>query len=386
MKKPEKEPVVALVRKQVNNALRFSPRAWAKLIWLRDRGNTEISVFGVSTLADLLYIDDVKIIKQVASMASFDFDDEYLNHYLVDMVAAGRQPCEVMRIWIHTHPGGATPSGVDIATFDRTTKNADWGIMCIVGNDDATYARMRMRVSGGAIAIDVSLDVKVDWSGEFIGVTNEDAKQWNADYKECVTRAAPIACTRIPYANGGFGDGRAGYRHVTGYSEAWGGVNAEDDDRGFLFEDADRGFLPEGATGFLPDKEEEAAADCPSSDDGIDDYFGAQKIYLIELDSSGDTVVYTEQYWFQYLGTPELKVKEDAEVGSPRGICEESPEFWGEVKWSPEGDKETIVYKATLYHDGAFLPVGAEAAEADSTSAEEVEQEKEEPQSEPVGP
>ena len=362
-KKEEKELPVSLVRKKAINALRFSPRAWAKLIWLRDRGNTEISVFGVSRLTDLLYVEDVKIIKQVASVATFDFDEAYLNHYLVDMVQAGHQPCEVFRIWIHTHPGGASPSGVDIETFDRTTKNADWGVMCIVGKDDAKYARLRLRVSDGAIAVDVELDVKVDWSGEFVGVANENAQKWNAEYKECVSHRVVT-----PHVVVG---GHQGYRQGMdcGWYDAWDVPYGE----------------PEypGDSGFLPEKE----ADCPShdADDGIDDDFGAQKVYLIEQDGSGDTIVYTEDYWFQYDGTPELKVTAEMEVTTPRSICDESPQFWGEVDWDPE-DAKSFAIRVSIHHNGSFIPLTKPEAADNSVSADAPEKEEEEPQSESVGP
>ena len=53
-----------------NPMLRFSPTAWAKLLFFRDRGETEISGFGVTEPDDLLYVTDFITIKQEATIAS----------------------------------------------------------------------------------------------------------------------------------------------------------------------------------------------------------------------------------------------------------------------------------------------------------------------------
>ena len=140
-----------------------------------------------------------------------------------------------------------------------------------------------------------------------------------------------------------------------------------------------------GDTGFLPEEDDTDAP--PDDDEGIDDFFGSQKVYLIELNDSGDTVVYTEHYWFQYAGTPALKIKEDMEVCAPRSICDVTPQFWGEVKWSPTGDT-SLAHKTSVYYKGAFMalkepePVGVGVGAA---PAEEPKKE-EEPQGEPTGP
>ena len=40
-------------------SLRFSPTAWAKLLYLRDLGDTEVGGFGISAADDLLYVEDI---------------------------------------------------------------------------------------------------------------------------------------------------------------------------------------------------------------------------------------------------------------------------------------------------------------------------------------
>src|SRR4051812_35743192 len=38
--------------------LRFSPTAWAKLLFLRDIGDTEVGGFGITPADDLLFVED----------------------------------------------------------------------------------------------------------------------------------------------------------------------------------------------------------------------------------------------------------------------------------------------------------------------------------------
>jgi len=51
-------------------ALRFSPTAWAKLLYLRDLGETEVGGFGISAADDLLCIEDVELVRQVCTGVS----------------------------------------------------------------------------------------------------------------------------------------------------------------------------------------------------------------------------------------------------------------------------------------------------------------------------
>ena len=56
-------------------ALRFSPTAWAKLLYLRDSGDSEVGGFGISASDDLLYVEDVQLVRQVCTAISVAFDD-----------------------------------------------------------------------------------------------------------------------------------------------------------------------------------------------------------------------------------------------------------------------------------------------------------------------
>ncbi len=161
--------------------LRFTPPAWAKLRWLRDRGDTEIGGFGISSADDLLRIEDMVLVSQTATAVSVAFDDAAVADYFEDQVAAGRQPAEFARIWIHTHPGACPlPSATDERTFARVFGRCDWAVMLILARGGATYARLAWHVGpGGSLRV----PVRVDWTPPFGG---SDVPAWAAEYDRCV--------------------------------------------------------------------------------------------------------------------------------------------------------------------------------------------------------
>ena len=57
-------------------SLRLTPYAWAKLLYLRDLGDTEVSGFGITAADDLLLVEDVRLVRQVCTGVSVALDDE----------------------------------------------------------------------------------------------------------------------------------------------------------------------------------------------------------------------------------------------------------------------------------------------------------------------
>ncbi len=161
--------------------LRFTPPAWAKLHWLRDRGETEIGGFGISAPDDLLRIEDVVLVTQRTTAVSVAFEDAAVADYFEDQVAAGRQPAEFARIWIHTHPGDCPlPSATDERTFAQVFGRCDWAVMLILARGGATYARLAWHVGpGGSLRV----PVQIDWTPP-VGGSNVDA--WATEYDRCV--------------------------------------------------------------------------------------------------------------------------------------------------------------------------------------------------------
>ena len=68
--------------------LRFSPYAWAKLLYLRDLGPTEVGAFGISTVDDLLLVGDLALVRQQCTEVTVKFDDSAVADYFDCQVAA----------------------------------------------------------------------------------------------------------------------------------------------------------------------------------------------------------------------------------------------------------------------------------------------------------
>src|SRR4030066_729076 len=95
------------VQKNQKPMLRFSPTAWAKLLFMRDMTNNEVGGFGITEADDLLFVTDFALVKQKVTSVSVAFADESVADFFEDQVAAGRKPEQFARIWLHTHPGNS---------------------------------------------------------------------------------------------------------------------------------------------------------------------------------------------------------------------------------------------------------------------------------------
>jgi proteasome lid subunit RPN8/RPN11 len=179
--------------------LRFSPTAWAKLLFLRDCGPTEVGAFGLTPGADLLYVADIRLVRQACSVVSVAFDDTAVAEFFDEQVDAGLRPEQFGRIWIHSHPGAsAEPSFVDEETFARVFGTCDWSLMFILARGGESYCRLRFSAGpGGAFEIPVEVTFECAFAGS-------DFAAWGAEYAAAVRQAA---LTRP------FDDGRA---HVVG--------------------------------------------------------------------------------------------------------------------------------------------------------------------------
>ncbi len=166
--------------------LRFSPYAWAKLLFLRDAGGTEIGGFGITPADDLLLVEDICLVQQICSAVSVRFDDEAVADFFEQQVDLGRNPRQFARIWVHTHPGNsAQPSGTDEETFARCFGRSDWALMFILARGGETYSRLRFNVGpGGAL----ELGSGVDFSRPFEAACQD---QWAQEYRELVFDEGP---------------------------------------------------------------------------------------------------------------------------------------------------------------------------------------------------
>jgi len=166
-------------------ALRFSPTAWAKLLYFRDLGDTEVGGFGIAAKDDLLRIEDFVTIRQKVGMASVSFEDEAVAEFFEAQVDAGRKPEEFARIWLHTHPGDSPqPSMVDEETFERVFGRCDWAVMFVLGRGGKTYARLRFNVGPGGEGV---IPVEVDYGQEF---GPSDHEVWETEYRSNILAGA----------------------------------------------------------------------------------------------------------------------------------------------------------------------------------------------------
>ncbi len=162
--------------------LRFSPTAWAKLLFMRDVTANEVGGFGITEAENLLFVTDVVLVKQKVTAVSVSFEDESVADFFEDQVEAGRKPEQFARIWLHTHPGDSPePSVTDEATFARVFGSCDWAIMCIIAQNASTFARLRFNAGPGG---EVKIPVCVDYSCEFDAA---DFEIWQQQYLANVT-------------------------------------------------------------------------------------------------------------------------------------------------------------------------------------------------------
>lgn len=167
-------------RRKTTPMLRFTPTAWAKLLFLRDYGETEVGGFGICP-NDPLLVEDIAVPKQHCNVINVRFNDQSVADLFDRQVDAGLRPEQFARIWIHTHPcDSPEPSGTDEETFKRVFGSSDWALMFILAKGGKSYARLRFNRTPEA---EVMLQPRIDYSDEFEGT---DFGVWEAEYLNCV--------------------------------------------------------------------------------------------------------------------------------------------------------------------------------------------------------
>jgi proteasome lid subunit RPN8/RPN11 len=159
-------------------ARRFSPTAWAKLLYFRDKSPNEVGGFGITAPDDLLFIQEFLTVKQEVTCVSVKFDDEAVSQFFDQQVDLGRKPEQFARIWLHTHPGESPePSMTDEETFQRVFGSCQWAVMAIVAQDDSAYARLSFHLGPGG---QILLPTAVDFSRDF-GPSQHEC--WDVEYE-----------------------------------------------------------------------------------------------------------------------------------------------------------------------------------------------------------
>jgi len=170
---------------QMPPRLRFTPTAWAKLLFLRDRGESEVGGFGLAPSDDLLLVEDVALVQQQCGPASVVFDDDSVADFFDFQVDDGLRPEQFARVWVHTHPGRSPePSIVDEETFARVFAQSQWAVMFILAKGGQTYAQLRFNVGpGGSLEIPVAVEYGCPFGPS-------EHQRWEEEYRANVVTAA----------------------------------------------------------------------------------------------------------------------------------------------------------------------------------------------------
>jgi proteasome lid subunit RPN8/RPN11 len=164
--------------KPKRQTLRFSPTAWAKLLFFRDKSDNEIGGFGITEPDDLLFVKEFVTVKQEVTGVTVKFDDTAVADFFDVQVDLGRKPEQFARIWLHTHPGNSPePSMIDEETFTRVFGGCQWAVMFVLAQDNRTYAKLSFNVGPGG---QVLIPAEIDYSCDF-GPSNKDL--WDAEYQ-----------------------------------------------------------------------------------------------------------------------------------------------------------------------------------------------------------
>ena len=157
--------------------LRFSPTAWAKLLYFRDKSGDEVGGFGITEPDDLLFVKEFATIKQEVTCVGVKFDDTAVGEFFDKQVDLGRRPGQFARIWCHTHPDmSPKPSSIDEQTFRRVFGACEWAVMFILACDDRVYARLSFNVGPGGHVLAPTV---IDYATEF---GPADHQSWDAEY------------------------------------------------------------------------------------------------------------------------------------------------------------------------------------------------------------
>ena len=161
-------------------ALRFSPTAWAKLLFFRDHSSNEIGGFGISDPDDLLYIREFVTIKQEVSIVQCTIPGRLrLPISLTTRLPWAESPNNLPAVGCIRIPEGiSTPSQTDEETFERVFGSCQWAVMFILSQDNQAYARISFNIGPGGQLI---IPVQVDYSKPFEA---SDPVAWEQEFKQ----------------------------------------------------------------------------------------------------------------------------------------------------------------------------------------------------------
>lgn len=166
------------------DTLRISPFAFAKMIFWRDYGETEVAAYATTKTNDPLFITDFRLIKQQCSFVTFDIDTEDLARDMEQTLDDGLCPWQTHNILCHSHPSNSPdPSDIDEKNFAKAFSHPDWAIMLIIAKDNSMYCRLKFNVGPG---VEKLLDVEIDFNQNF---SASNHSEWEEEYKSKVSQS-----------------------------------------------------------------------------------------------------------------------------------------------------------------------------------------------------
>jgi hypothetical protein len=158
----------------------FTPYAWAKLLYMRDKGPTEVAGMGITDDENPLYVTDFFLLPQEASSHFVEFDDGAVTEFIDEMLDEDIHPINCARVWIHTHPGNmSTPSGHDEQEFKKVFAEYDFRVMAIVDRSGGSSAHLEYKNPNHRTKIDIDVDFACQFDGT-------DVAEWDLEYEACV--------------------------------------------------------------------------------------------------------------------------------------------------------------------------------------------------------
>jgi hypothetical protein len=196
-----------------NAKLVFSAEAWYKLLYLRDKGNTEVSGWGITAADNPFYVESFEMIKQTGTMATTEFDKEDNTRFVSEKVAEEIYPDRCQKIWIHTHPGNScSPSSLDETTFaemmDQIDEN-DYVMMFIIAKNDSVYCRMGLKHKVGVLKFEIPVSYEELFYSE-----------WDEEYDRCLQKPVYQQPTGSYQSGGYYTNSKTPVTPVIGFSPA----------------------------------------------------------------------------------------------------------------------------------------------------------------------
>ncbi len=165
------------------DTLRFTAYAYAKLLYMRDRGPTEVAGYATTSTDDPLLVTDIRLIQQKCTSVDFDFDTNDMIEDVEQTLDDGLCPWMTHNILCHSHPGNdPSPSPTDEKNFQKAFSHPHWSIMFIIAKNNTAYCRLKINIGPG---VEKQLKVEVDFSQEFQA---SDHLKWDKEYKDKVMK------------------------------------------------------------------------------------------------------------------------------------------------------------------------------------------------------